>query len=133
MRRGFGFHGAEHKTVHAYEAGKKLTIENVRKYSVIHPRCGTSFILVVFVMSIVVFSFLGRPDLLHRIAYKLILLPLIAGLSYELIRLVTKTSLLVQYIFLWPGLLMQRLTTREPDEAMMTAAIAALQETQGDL
>lgn len=133
MRRVFGYHGAEHKTVHAYEAGEKLTVKNVKKYSVIHPRCGTSFILIVFVLSIIVFSFLGRPDLLHRVLYKILLLPLISGLGYELIRFVAQLPRTVQYAVLWPGLLMQRLTTREPDEAMLNAAIAALNETQGDL
>ena len=131
MRRVFGYHGAEHKTVHAYEANEELSVHAVKKYSVIHPRCGTSFILVVFIMSIVVFSFLGRPDILHRVLYKLALLPLISGVSYELIRAVARLPLIVQYIFLWPGLLMQRLTTREPDDAMILAAIAALQSAKG--
>ena len=133
MRRVFGYHGAEHKTVHAYEAQEKLSVTTVKKYSVIHPRCGTSFILVVFVMSIIVFSFLGRPDLVHRILYKVTLLPLISGISYELIRIVAKMPIGFQYALLWPGLLMQRLTTREPDDLMIKAAIAALQETQGEV
>lgn len=133
MRRVFGYHGAEHKTVHAYEAGEKLTVKNVQKYSVIHPRCGTSFILIVFLLSIIVFSFLGRPDLLHRVMYKIILLPLISGVGYEIIRFVAQLPQTMQYLMLWPGLLMQRLTTREPDALMIAAAIAALNETQGEV
>lgn len=133
MRRVFGYHGAEHKTVHAYEAGEKLTVKNVKKYSVIHPRCGTSFILIVFILSIIIFSFLGRPELFQRIVYKLALLPLISGIGYEIIRFVAQLPRFLQYVILWPGLLMQRLTTREPDEAMLMAAIAAINEAQGEL
>lgn len=126
MRRVFGFHGAEHMTVHAYENGDSLTVKNIKKYSTLHPRCGTSFLLVVMVISIIVYSFLGRPDLIHRILYKVLLLPLIAGISYEFIRLVCRLPKWLNSIFLFPGLMLQKFTTRRPDNKMIEAAIAAI-------
>ncbi len=90
MKRVFMYHGAEHKTVFAWEDGQELNVENVQKYSTRHPRCGTSFVLVVMIISILVFSFLGRPDFLQRVFYKLMLLPVVAGISYEIIRFTGK-------------------------------------------
>lgn len=133
MARVFGFHGAEHMVVHAYEAEEVLTVENVRKYSTIHPRCGTSFLLVVFMVSVIVFAFLGRPDLLQRIMYKVLLLPFIAGVSYEIIRSVCRLPHWLMVLILWPGLLMQKVTTRQPDDEMLKAAIAALQQARGEI
>lgn len=126
IRRVFGFHGAEHATVFAYEAGEALTVKNVKKHSVLHPRCGTSFLLVVLVVSIIVFTFLGRPTLLQRVLYKILLLPLVSGLAYEFIRLVNRLPRPLLLFFLWPGLLLQKLTTRQPDDDMIRAAIEAL-------
>ena len=129
MRRVFMYHGAEHKTVFAWEDGQELTIENVRNYSTRHPRCGTSFILVVMIVSILVFSLLGRPDFLHRVLYKLLLLPVVAGISYEVIRFTGKhRDLRWVRILSWPGLFLQRITTREPTDDQIEVAIAAMQK-----
>lgn len=109
MRRVYMYHGAEHKTVFAWEDGQDLTVENVKNYSTRHPRCGTSFILFVMIVSILVFSLLGRPDFLHRVIYKILLMPVIAGISYEAIRFTGKFSRfkLVQ-VLSWPGLALQK-------------------------
>ena len=110
MRRVYMYHGAEHKTVFAWEDGRDLTVENVKKYSTRHPRCGTSFILFVMIVSIVVFSLLGRPDFLHRVAYKIMLMPVIAGISYEAIRFTGKYSRLkIIQALSWPGLALQQI------------------------
>ncbi len=129
MRRVFMYHGAEHKTVFAWENGQELTVENVRGYSTRHPRCGTSFILVVMIVSILVFSLLGRPDFLHRVLYKLLLLPVVAGISYEIIRFTGKRQDWRWVKMLsWPGLLFQGITTREPTDDQIEVAIAAMKK-----
>lgn len=129
MRRVYMYHGSEHKTVFAWEDGQELTVENVKKYSTRHPRCGTSFILFVMIISVLIFSLLGRPDFLHRVIYKILLLPVIAGISYETIRFTGKYSRfkLVQ-VLSWPGLALQRITTREPDDDQLEVAIAAMKK-----
>ncbi|HNZ11049.1 MAG: hypothetical protein BWX99_01126 [Deltaproteobacteria bacterium ADurb.Bin151] len=129
MRRVYMYHGAEHKTVFAWEDGQDLTVENVKNYSTRHPRCGTSFILFVMIVSILVFSLLGRPDFLHRVIYKILLMPVIAGISYEAIRFTGKFSRfkLVQ-VLSWPGLALQKITTREPDDDQIEVAIAAMKK-----
>jgi uncharacterized protein YqhQ len=129
MRRVYMYHGAEHKTVFAWEDGRDLTVENVKKYSTRHPRCGTSFILFVMIVSILVFSLLGRPDFLHRVVYKIMLMPVIAGISYEAIRFTGKYSRFkLAQILSWPGLALQRITTREPDDDQIEVAIAAMKK-----
>ncbi len=129
MRRVYMYHGAEHKTVFAWEDGRDLTVENVKKYSTRHPRCGTSFILFVMIISILVFSLLGRPDFLHRVIYKILLMPVIAGISYEAIRFTGKyTRFKLVQILSWPGLTLQRITTREPDDDQIEVAIAAMKK-----
>jgi uncharacterized protein YqhQ len=127
MRRVFMYHGAEHMTVFAWEEGQELTIENIRKHSTRHPRCGTSFILVVMITSIIVFSLLGRPDFLQRVLYKITLLPLIAGISYEFIRYTGRHRnwQWVQFMS-WPGLMLQKITTREPTDDQIEVAIEAM-------
>ena len=129
MRRVFMYHGAEHKTVFAWEDGQELIVENIRKYSTRHPRCGTSFLLVVIIVSIFVFSLLGRPEFLHRVFYKLSLLPVIAGISYEVIRFTGKhrDRKWVQIVS-WPGLLLQKITTREPTDDQIEVAIVAMKK-----
>ena len=129
MRRVYMYHGSEHKTVFAWEDDQELTVENVKKYSTRHPRCGTSFILFVMIVSILVFSLLGRPDFLQRVIYKILLLPVIAGISYEAIRFTGKysKSKLVQ-LMSWPGLTLQRITTREPSDDQIEVAIAAMKK-----
>jgi uncharacterized protein YqhQ len=129
MRRVYMYHGAEHKTVFAWEDGQDLTVENVKKYSTRHPRCGTSFILFVMIISILVFSLLGRPDFLHRVMYKILLMPVIAGISYEVIRFTGNyTRFKLVQILSWPGLALQRITTREPDDDQIEVAIAAMKK-----
>lgn len=128
MKRVYMYHGAEHKTVFAWEEGRELTVENIRPYPIRHPRCGTSFVLVVMVVSIFVFSLLGRPGFYERVLYKLLLLPLVAGVSYEIIRFTGRyrRSSWVKLVT-WPGLLLQRITTREPTDDQIEVAIAAMQ------
>jgi uncharacterized protein YqhQ len=129
MRRVYMYHGAEHKTVFAWENGQELTVENVKKFSTRHPRCGTSFILFVMIVSILIFSLLGRPDFLHRVIYKILLLPVVAGISYEAIRFTGKYNRLKSVQMLsWPGLMLQKITTREPDEDQIEIAIAAMKK-----
>ena len=129
MRRVYMYHGAEHKTVFAWEHGLELTVENVKEFSTRHPRCGTSFILFVMIVSILVFSLLGRPDFIHRVIYKILLLPFVAGISYEAIRFTGKYShsKLVK-IMSWPGLMLQKITTREPSDDQIEVAIAAMKK-----
>jgi uncharacterized protein YqhQ len=129
IRRTYMYHGAEHKTVFAWEHGQELTVENVKKFSTRHPRCGTSFILFVMIVSILVFSLLGRPDFMHRVIYKILLLPVVAGISYEAIRFTGKYnhSKLVQLLS-WPGLMLQKITTSEPSDDQIEVAIAAMKK-----
>lgn len=129
IKRLFQYHGAEHKTIHAYESGEELTPENVKRYSRLHLRCGTNFLLIVMVVAIFVFSLLGKSPILWRIMSRIVLIPVIAGISYELIRLAGKFGRykIVNVIF-YPGLLLQRLTTREPDESQLEVAINSLRK-----
>jgi uncharacterized protein YqhQ len=129
MKRVYMYHGAEHKTVFAWERGIELTVDNVKNFSTRHPRCGTSFILFVMIVSILVFSLLGRPDFIHRVIYKILLLPVVAGISYELIRYTGKHShwKWVQFMS-WPGLMLQKITTREPSDDQIEVAIAAMKK-----
>lgn len=126
LQRVFAYHGAEHKAVNAFEAAQPLEVAAVRAQSRFHPRCGTSFILVVVLVALVVFTFLGRPTLAVRIVSRLGLIPLLAGLSYEVIRAGARSRWLHPAIV--PGLWLQHLTTREPDDAQLEVAIRALRE-----
>jgi uncharacterized protein YqhQ len=129
LRRVFQYHAAEHKVINAYEAGEELVPERVQKFSLIHPRCGTAFLLWVMVIAIFVFAFLGRPPLPWLIASRILLLPLIAGLAYELIRFAGKhTGNRALMTLLAPGLWLQRLTTREPSLDQLEVSISALKE-----
>lgn len=127
IKRVFMYHGAEHKSISTHEAGEELTVENARKYSTLHPRCGTSFLLIVMVISILVFALLGKGTLFYRIWSRIAVLPVVAGLGYEFIRLCANNighgwaKLLAA-----PGLWLQRLTTGEPDDAQLEVALAAL-------
>lgn len=128
IQRVFQYHGAEHKTINAYEAGEELTVENVKKYSQQHPRCGTSFLLIVMVIMILVFGFLGKPSLPVRIISRILLLPVVAGISYEILKFSSRhmNSKIVRALIA-PGLWLQKLTTREPDDSQIEVAIKALQ------
>jgi uncharacterized protein YqhQ len=129
LRRVFEYHGAEHKAINAYEAGEELTPQTVQRYSLIHPRCGTAFLLWVMVIAIFVFAFFGRPAWYWLIATRILLLPVIAGLAYELIRFAGKHSgNRVLLTLLAPGLWLQRLTTREPSLDQLEVSIRALKE-----
>ena len=125
----YEYHGAEHKVIHAYEAGDELTASKVSKYSTLHMRCGTAFLMIVVVISIIIFSLLGRQSLIQRIIYRIILVPLIMGISYEFIRLAGKfPESLILKIVSFPGLLLQRITTRIPSEEQLEVAIVALEK-----
>jgi uncharacterized protein YqhQ len=128
IRRVFEYHGAEHKVINTFEAGLDLTPENFNRYTTIHPRCGTNFILVVLVFSIIVYSFLGWQNAWYmRIVYRLLLLPVIAGFAYETIRFAGKhKNSKILEIILSPGLLLQRLTTRKPSDDQVEVALTAL-------
>jgi uncharacterized protein YqhQ len=129
LRRVFQYHAAEHKAINAYEAGEELVPEKVQRFSLIHPRCGTAFLLWVMVIAIFVFAFFGRPDWYWLIASRILLLPLIAGIAYELIRFAGKhTDNRVLMTLLAPGLWLQRLTTREPTLDQIEVSIRALRE-----
>ncbi len=126
IRRVFMYHGAEHKTIHCYEAGLPLTVENVQKFSRLHPRCGTNFLLIVMIVSIFVFAFLGWPNLFWRIASRVLLLPVVAGISYELIRFAGHTTNPIALKLIKPGLALQYLTTRPPQDDMVEVAIESV-------
>jgi len=136
IKRFFGFHGAEHKTINAFEAGKKLTVENVQSYTTKHPRCGTSFLVFIMLVSVIVFSLTGWEGQLwwQRILMRIALLPVVASISYEILMgLANKNNLLVR-ILRWPGMQVQKLTTNEPDDGMVAAAIiSALAVMDDDL
>lgn len=125
IRRVFEYHGAEHKTIHCYEHGEELTVQNARKYTTLHPRCGTAFLLIVMVISIVVFSFLGWQGIFMRILTRMLLLPFISGISYEVIRWAGRSESNLVNIIMYPGLMLQKLTTKEPDDEQLEVAIRA--------
>ncbi len=127
IRRVFEYHGAEHKTIHAYENGQPLDVEHIRSYSTLHPRCGTNFMLIVMIVSIFVFAFLGWPDLWERILSRVVLLPLIAGVSYEIIRFAGRSKQGWVACAIAPGLWLQKMTTREPSDDQIEVAIKALE------
>lgn len=130
IERVFQYHGAEHKTVFAFEAGEEVDVANARKYSILHPRCGTSFLLMVMLISIVTFSFIPREwGLLYKVLARIVLIPVIAGIAYEFIKISSKKMhhRFIRYLIL-PGLWLQRLTTREPTDEQIEVAIRALKE-----
>lgn len=130
IRRVYEYHGAEHKTIFCYEKDLPLTVENVRKQSRLHPRCGTNFLLMVVIVSIFVFAFLGWPSLWERIVSRVLLMPVVAGLAYEWIRLAAETTSPVVQTLVRPGLWLQLLTTRPPHDDQIEVAIRALQEAK---
>ena len=131
FKRILQYHGAEHASINAYEAGVELNVENVRKYSRFHARCGTSFLLIVTVISILIFSLLPSTDYATRFAYRIVFIPVISSISYELLRLSDryKNSVIVRALVA-PGLLLQRFTTRQPDDDMIEVAITAVKEVE---
>ena len=127
IRRVYQYHGAEHKCINCVERGKKLTVSNVQRSSRLHRRCGTSFLLFVMVISIILFFFIRTDSLFLRVGLRIVLVPVIAGISYELLRLSGKKDNLFVRIVSVPGLWLQRLTTREPDKEMIEVAIASVE------
>jgi len=126
MKRVWAYHGAEHKAIYCYEKGLPLTVENVKEQSRLHPRCGTSFLFIVMIVSILVFSFTSWENVFIRIALRLLLLPVVVGVSYELIKLAGRYDNWATRIISAPGKALQRLTTAEPDDKMIETAIEAL-------
>lgn len=130
IRRVFAYHGAEHKTINAYEDGAPLEPTTVARYSTAHTRCGTGFLLIVLVIFVLVATVMGRPPLIWRILSRVVLIPVVAGIAYELMKLAARyydRSILVRAVMA-PGLALQRLTTREPQEAMLEVSIQALRQ-----
>ncbi len=127
MKRVFQYHGAEHKTIYVFENGQDLTVANARPYTTLHPRCGTSFLLVVMLVSIVVFSFVGKPETWDDRLLRFAFIPVIGGIAFEFIRLSAKDRFArVMRPAIWPGLTLQKVTTAEPSDDMLEVAIAAL-------
>ena len=125
------YHGAEHKAINAYEAGDELTVENVAKHSRLNPRCGTSFLFIVVIMSIVLYSLIPVTDFYTKIAYRILLIPILGSISYELLKFSSKyqNSPIIKLITI-PGLAFQRFTTKEPESDMIEVAIVAIQEVE---
>lgn len=128
ISRMWQYHGAEHKTIFCYEAGLDLTVENVRPQSRLHPRCGTSFLLITMVVSILVFAFISWDNVFVRMGMRILLLPLVVGISYEILRIAGRYDNIATRIISAPGKALQRLTTAEPDDSMIEVAIAAMKD-----
>lgn len=126
IKRVFQYHGAEHKTIYAYENEEELTVENVRRHTTLHPRCGTTFMFIVIIISIIIFAFAGWHNPLVNMLLRLALLPVIAGVSYEAFKLSAKSNSKLVRIISLPGLMLQKITTQEPDDSMLEVAIASL-------
>ena len=132
IRRVFQFHGAEHKTIHCYENGLELTPENAQSFETLHPRCGTSFMVFVMIISLLLFSLLGWPNLLMRIVSRLLLMPVIAGISYEVLQWAGRSDSAIVKVLSLPGIMLQRLTTRCPDTEQLEVAIVAMKACIAD-
>lgn len=127
VRRVFEYHGAEHKSIHCYEKGLDLTVENVRKQPILHPRCGTSFLFMVMIVSVLVLSFFGWPNPLLRILTRILMFPIIAGITYEINRFIGRSNSRLCYLLSYPGLMIQKhATVREPDDDQIQVAIESL-------
>ncbi|HHW00826.1 MAG TPA: DUF1385 domain-containing protein [Clostridiaceae bacterium] len=133
VKRVWQYHGAEHKTIHCYEHEEELTVENIKKYSTKHPRCGTSFMFLVMIISILIFSLVQWHDkLIVNMLYRILLIPLVAGISYEVLKLAGRFNNRVMSIINAPGMFFQIFTTKEPDDDMIEVAIAAFNEVRVD-
>ena len=129
--RVFQYHGAEHKTIFCYEAGEELTVENVRRFKRFHPRCGTNFLFLIMFVSILVISLTGWGGFFERLVLRILLIPIISGITYELIRWLGKNDNILSKVIAYPGLKLQELTTKEPDDSQLEVAIAALKNAEG--
>ncbi|SHJ85509.1 DUF1385 domain-containing protein [Tepidibacter formicigenes] len=126
IKRVFQYHGAEHKSIYCYEKGLPLTVENARKFSTLHPRCGTNFMFIVMIMSLLIYSLFGWPNPIMRVVYRLLCLPIVAGISYEIIKLAGKFDNKLMKMITFPGMMLQKVTTREPDDKQLEVALCAL-------
>lgn len=126
IKRVFQYHGAEHKTIHCLENNLELTPDNAKQFYTLHPRCGTSFLMFVMVISLIIFSLLGWPNLLYRIASRILLIPVVAGLSFELLKWAGRSDNFVVKFLSLPGLYLQKLTTKEPDNKQLEVAIVSV-------
>jgi len=126
IKRVFEYHGAEHKTIFCYEYGEELTVENVKKHGRLHPRCGTSFLFIVMIVSILLFSFFTWSSILVRLLTRLLLIPVVAGISFEIIKWAGKSQSKLSCAISAPGMWLQKITTREPDEKQIEVAIESL-------
>ena len=132
IKRVFQYHGAEHRTIHCFENGLELTPENCMSFESLHPRCGTSFLVFVMIISLLLFSFLGWPSVWVRLLSRLILIPVVAGISFEVLKWAGSTDNLLVKILSVPGLYMQKLTTKDPDRSMIEVAIVAVKACLSD-
>jgi len=129
IKRLFQYHGAEHKTISAFENNEELIPEKIRKYSTLHMRCGTNFLLIVMVVAIFVFALLGKPPIYWRIISRVVLIPVVAGISYELLKIAGRfTDNKFVYILFYPGLLLQKITTRQPDDSQIEVAVESFKK-----
>lgn len=126
IERLFQYHGAEHKSIYCYENDLELTVENARKFGRLHPRCGTNFLFIVMFTSIILFSFFGWPNPIVRIIMRIVCVPIVAGISYEIIRFLGKYNNKLTKIVAYPGMMLQKFTTKEPDDEQLEVALAAL-------
>lgn len=132
IKRVFQYHGAEHKTIFCYEAGLELNVENARNMSRLHPRCGTSFLVFVMIISIILFSFVSWGNMWVRLGLKLLLLPVVAGISYEIIRWAGRSKSKAVCVISRPGMWLQKITTREPDDSQLEVAIESMKAVLTD-
>lgn len=132
IQRVFEYHGAEHKTIFCYEYGEELTVENVRKYGRLHPRCGTSFLFIVMIVSILLFSLFKWSNVITRLLLRIALIPIVAGISYEIIKWAGKSESKLSCIVSAPGMWLQKITTREPDDKQIEVAIESLKNVLTD-
>lgn len=126
IKRVFEYHGAEHKAIYCYENDLDLTVENARKFKTQHPRCGTNFLFIVMFTSIILFSFFGWPNPIIRIVMRIVCVPIVAGISYEIIKLLGKYNNILTKTVAYPGMMLQKLTTKEPDDKQLEVALKAL-------
>lgn len=131
INRLFQYHGAEHKTVFCYENNKELTPNNAAEYSRFHPRCGTNFMFLVMIVSIFLFSLTGWRSFAFRIVTRIVMLPIVSGLTYEVIKIMGRSNNKIVRLLTYPGLMLQKLTTREPDDSQLEVAITALKAAEG--
>lgn len=132
IKRVFEYHGAEHKTIFCYEYGEELTVENVRRHGRLHPRCGTSFLFIVMIVSILLFSLFTWSNVFTRLLLRIVLIPIVAGISYEIIKWAGKSESKLSRVISAPGMWLQKITTREPDDKQLEVAIESLKNVLTD-